>query len=249
VSDDSVVIVDGSTSSFYGDFFGGFYGNLTGNVDGNVTGELIGSVFGDDSSILVDGINNTITAASLNTNLIQADYDKIVIESGAAGTALSISGITSGEFGGESSLSLDSSKGTLDNPQDTIAGDIIGALKVRGLNNGSQVLGSIQQTFWDAGANFSETYPKSGLRLMANAGDGKGTLLRQNGDPTGFNHMTLRGDGALEGPIFKMIVVADTTARDALITAPEAGMIVFVTDVAKFQGNTDGTITGWANLN
>jgi hypothetical protein len=213
----------------------------TGNVVGNVTGDLVGSVFGDDSSILVDGVNNTITAASLNTNLIQADdATAIKIESGAAGSALSISGITSGTFGGESSLSLDSSKGTLDNPQDTIAGDIIGALKVRGLNNGSQVLGSMQQTIWDATANFSESFPKSNWRLLVNAGAGNGI------EATGFNYMDLRHDGVLEGPVFKMNIVADSTARDAAITTPEAGMIVFVTDVAKFQGY-DGS--AWVNLN
>jgi hypothetical protein len=225
----------------------------TGNVVGNVTGDLVGSVFSDDSSILVDGVNNTITAASLTTNLIQADdATTIKIESGASGTALSISGITSGTFGGESSLSLDSSKGTLDNLQDTGANDIIGAVKVRGYNNGNYVLGSLQQTFWDASADFGDTYPKSGWRLATNAGDGKGTLLREDGvTPSGFNHMTLRGDGVVEGPIFKMNVVADSTSRDALITAPEAGMTVFVTDgdgagTPKFQGY-DGS--AWVNLN
>ena len=221
--------------------------NLVGDSAGVHTGDHIGSVFADDSTLIVDGINNIVYASSVQTNVVQAaGVQTLVIESGATGTALSISGVTSGSFGGETSLTIDSSKGTLASPQDTIAGDIIGALKVRGLNNGSQVIGSIQQTFWDASANFSETYPKSGLRLMANAGDGKGTLLLANGTPTGFNHMTLRSDGALEGPIFKMIVVADTTARDALITAPEAGMIVFVTDVAKFQGYDD---SAWVNLN
>jgi hypothetical protein len=41
-------------------------------------------------------------------------------------------------------------------------------------------------------------------------------------------------------------VFADATARDAAITTPTAGMMVFVTDIAKFQGY-DGS--AWVNLN
>jgi hypothetical protein len=41
-------------------------------------------------------------------------------------------------------------------------------------------------------------------------------------------------------------VYADATARDAAITTPAVGMMVFVTDIAKFQGY-DGT--DWVNLN
>jgi hypothetical protein len=41
-------------------------------------------------------------------------------------------------------------------------------------------------------------------------------------------------------------VYADAAARDAAITTPAAGMMVFVTDVTKFQGY-DGT--AWVNLN
>ena len=241
----------------------------SGNIDGTVIG-AVSSAAGTFTTIntnsnvtiggelTVNGVTNlnnfgNLVTQSINAGIVLSDSiqsltagEPIIIEGSNPGRTLSVNGICSGLFGNEASVTIDGSKGTLASPQDTIAGDIIGALKVRGLNNGSQIIGSIQQTFWDASANFSQPYPKSGLRLMANAGDGKGTLLLANGTPTGLNHMTLRSDGALEGPIFKMIVVADTTARDALITAPEAGMIVFVTDVAKFQGY-DGS--AWVNLN
>jgi hypothetical protein len=48
------------------------------------------------------------------------------------------------------------------------------------------------------------------------------------------------------GGSIKPGVFADATARDAAITSPTAGEMVFVTDVAKFQGY-DGT--SWVNLN
>ena len=44
----------------------------------------------------------------------------------------------------------------------------------------------------------------------------------------------------------KLMSYANTTARDAAIASPEAGMMVFVTNVAKFQGY-DGS--AWVNLN
>ena len=43
-------------------------GNLTGNVTGNLTGTMSGSVFGDDSSLLVDGINNKLVMANNTTD-------------------------------------------------------------------------------------------------------------------------------------------------------------------------------------
>ena len=42
---------------------------------------------------------------------------------------------------------------------------------------------------------------------------------------------------------------ADASARDTAIPSPTAGMLVYITGTAKFQGNTDGTITGWVDLN
>ena len=207
----------------------------------SVQGDLIGSVFSNDSTLIIDGNSGVINAVNgiLLTESIQSTAGQpIIIESNNPGQTLSVNGISSGGFGGEASLTIDGSKGTLENPQDTIANDIIGALKVRGYNNGAQVLGSIQQTSWDTSTNFSETYPKSNWRLLVNAGDGNGI--------NGFSYMDLRHDGVLEGPVLKMNIVADATARDAAITSPEAGMTVFVTDVAKFQGY-DGS--AWVNLN
>jgi hypothetical protein len=41
-------------------------------------------------------------------------------------------------------------------------------------------------------------------------------------------------------------VYADSAARDAAITAPQAGQMVFVTNLLKFQGYTG---SGWVDLN
>ena len=233
---------------------------VTGNADvtgtlvsgsvltGSITGDLTGSVFSDDSTLVIDGITGAINAVggvTLTGPLKGINNQPIVVESPNTGQTLSVNGITSGLFGAEATLTIDGSKGSLDSPQDTGANDIFGALKVRGYNNGNQVVGSIQQTSWASDANFTEVHPKSNWRLLVNAGDGNGI------QGTGFSYMDLTSNGVLEGPIFKMKIFATTTARDAEITAPEAGMTVFVTDGdgvgnPKFQGY-DGS--AWVNLN
>ena len=73
----STRIIDGDTGNITGNTFGLHTGNAvgdltgnvtgntagvhTGNVNGDLTGEHIGSVFADDSTLLVDGVNGTIT--------------------------------------------------------------------------------------------------------------------------------------------------------------------------------------------
>lgn len=51
-SDDSTIMVDTLTREFFGNLFG------------TVVGDVQGSVFGDDSNVLVDGVNNVIRAIS-----------------------------------------------------------------------------------------------------------------------------------------------------------------------------------------
>lgn len=47
----------------------------------------------------------------------------------------------------------------------------------------------------------------------------------------------------------KTAVYANDAARDLAIPQPQVGMIIFNTASGKFQGNTDGTVGGWAALN
>jgi hypothetical protein len=60
--------------------------------------------------------------------------------------------------------------------------------------------------------------------------------------------LTTKGLAVLAGAV-KLPVYADATARDAALTSPEAGMLVFLTAGTKIQINTNSTTGGWANLN
>lgn len=55
------------TGNLTGDVTGNVSGDVTGNVAGNVDGDVNGSVFSDDSTLLVDGVNATITGTLTGT--------------------------------------------------------------------------------------------------------------------------------------------------------------------------------------
>ena len=90
---------------------------------------------------------------------------------------------------------------------------------------------------WEAGAVLSDTFPKSNVSLVAYGG----------GSSTGdIRVATLDSQGVFSAPVLKPGVYANTTARDAAITAPAAGMMIFLTAGTKFQGYTG---SAWVDLN
>ena len=46
-----------------------------------------------------------------------------------------------------------------------------------------------------------------------------------------------------------MTTVADTTARDAAFPTPTPGTIIYISDIAKFQGYVGGGFPTWIDLN
>jgi hypothetical protein len=87
---------------------------------------------------------------------------------------------------------------------------------------------------WEAGAVIADTFPKSNLSLVAYGG---GSTIRI---------ATFDSQGVFTAPVLKPGVYANTAARDAAITAPAAGMMIFLTVGTKFQGYTG---SAWVDLN
>lgn len=102
VSDDSSIMVNTDTNTF------------TGNFVGNLNGDVQGSVFGDDSTVLVDGNNNSFNIARANftntisfnntTNAAQSDFDIITTDERSVLTLIrssdiDLSGNTSIQYG------------------------------------------------------------------------------------------------------------------------------------------------------
>ena len=64
-------------------------------------------------------------------------------------------------------------------------------------------------------------------------------------NPSGTGKLQVLGDLNVTGAL-KLAVYADATARDAAVTSPTAGMVVFNTTGTKFQGYTG---SAWVDLN
>jgi len=94
LGDDSSIIIDHETNTIAGNLVGDLTGNVTGNVTGDVTGDLdgdvtgdvtgnvTGSVFANDSSLMIDAINNRIVARDIigTKTFIQDDGSRINLE-------------------------------------------------------------------------------------------------------------------------------------------------------------------------
>lgn len=208
----------------------------------NIEGDVSGSVFGDDSSLIVDGTDGQVVATTLNTNAIKASTDtgEIVIKNNFR-TPVKVQTVTSGTQGGYPYFEINGVKGSLDTPLALAAGELAGAWKITGYTGGSSDpstvigIGSFAPS-----ATVSDDSPESEFTLITGAGGTSFNLFN-------FDHI---GQITAPGPVTPG-VFADPTARDAAIATPAAGMIVFLTDstggggAAKHQGY-DGS--SWNDL-
>jgi len=225
------------TGDVTGNLNGDVFGNVFGNVIGDLQGDLSGSVFSEDSSLIVDGTTNTITADSVNTNLLNSSINTPIVLQNVDRTPVRISAITDGNPGGFPYTEYLSIKGTFLTPESVAPGDIVGGWKISG---------------YDAAAGIGKSTTILAARLMADAvitdtSPNSLTSMLVSGGGTNTSSFDFYGSGQFKSPgAITPGVYADAAARDAAITTPTAGMMVFVTDIAKFQGY-DGS--AWVNLN
>ena len=120
-----------------GNVVGNVTGDLTGNVTGNLTGDIKGSVFGDDSSIIVDAVDNslfcndiTISGEIVVTNptidIVNSDptqNSKIRRFVPEGGNHTDVFAVTEGSYASGSNLYL--SRGTLTSPATVIVSDVL----------------------------------------------------------------------------------------------------------------------------
>lgn len=192
---------------------------FTGSMNGVVFGELIGSVFGENSSLLIDGINGTVTA-DLNTDrlVLPSASNDFVIEKTDDTAALRLSAIyttdesASTSTWGQILFELNDSNGQ------TTPG-IIGG-QTGGIYIGTDPTGA----FADFG-KFSQ-FKEGGLKLG------------------GFNpaeKLDVEGNAVISG--FVQFGSLTTAERNGLTAA--AGMVIWNNTTTQFEG-FDGT--NWINL-
>lgn len=195
-------------------------GTFSGAVNGTLDGELTGSVYSDDSTILVDGILSKLVG-TVDNALVQTKQATVkTIDATDAELRL--------EYGTAGAGSLTTLGSVKFNDNNTTYGYISasktamflnsnGAGKGLSLYNEALITGGVKVKIEPANADF--TAPTEALEVLGN----------------------VKATGAFMLPVY-----ANDSARDTALSSPSAGMIVFNTAGAKFQGYNGGA---WENLN
>ena len=236
IGDDSSVIVNTSNNSVIAT--GGFYGNLFGDVEGSVIGDVKGSVFGQDSTVIVNAIDNKLNAQSITLNAIEISsntsglfFGNIEDEANYSfyGGALNL--IHAGND--SSDLSLSSSKGTLTSPTVHAADDTIGSVTFRTWGGSDYVRGVTVSAEIDSAVTGTELNPTRAI-ISANA--------QNTGD---FAFLAINSWGLFSGPkatqIYPQTSAQRTTIAGSTVLGTTAGMLVFNSDLGSLEVNTGST--------
>jgi len=206
-------------------------GNVTGRLTGDVLGDVTGSVFGDDSTVIIDGIDNTV-----HTNSIITASNTLKVESKVAATTvksqvISLDGDSELTLTRKSASDLSASSATLG----TISFQVDDS---NGTKSGAIILGNRNSLYLmaDGAGTFSDA------TLAVTLTDGK-LAVGSFGPAT--EKLEVLGNIKASGTIMPG-VYADTTARDAAHATPTNGQMIYLTATHKFQGYANGA---WADLN
>jgi|TARA_E500000081_G_scaffold111749_1_gene114047 hypothetical protein len=129
---DSSIIVDAQTSKVFAELTGNVIGNVTGNTVGFHTGDSKGSVFGDDSTLLVDGVNGRFVGPVVSES-VQSRNVKL----GSAADPNTIYLVQNGT-GSNFIISTEASAGSVQIPRNTLIGSsnvAVGSKTVRIYND------------------------------------------------------------------------------------------------------------------
>lgn len=237
VSDDSTLAYNQTTKAFTGTTFtGNLVGNVTGDAAGNHTGtfagvitatgtfdgDITGSVFGDDSTALVDAVNNSMSATTITTRIINSPIG--VLETNALGAnpaRLLFNRDNTGALATNQSIGRLLTQKTIDGVATVVA---------------SHSMSEAAYNWIHAPAG---TYNYDNYVTFHQSGKVAISMGQANITAEPAAHLEVGG-------AIKPGVYANNTARDAAITSPVAGMIVFNTTGTKFQGYTG---SAWVDLN
>ena len=230
-------------------------GNVTGDVEGQLYGDAKGSIFGADSAMLVDGVGNQIVGDVNNTQITTQTVT--INQDGLDATGITFNNVTSSSNGGN--FNFRASRTSLASPTVLEAGDISIDLAASGWDGTTYSPSAVIKLGTDKYTSSIGTGVMPGRivfltynELGATGADNVMVLNRFGnlgiGTDAPAEKLDVRGNIVATGTI-QPGVYASAAARDIALPSPTAGQMVYITDVAKFQGNTDGTITGWADLN
>jgi hypothetical protein len=211
-------------------------GNLTGNTRGYHTGDIKGSVFGDDSSKIVDAVENKIYSTffgNLTGDSVAAGNLTLSSSGIRIGTVApidfynsyqSIAGFkginADGQIGTTPHIDIVSSRGTITAPTNSQAGDWTGSLNFGGYYNGVyQSVASIISKYDDA-ADLTDSAPGGAIGFATN-------------DNNGGQHIAaLDMKGVFTAPVF----LAANYPTGSYPLTPAKGWIIFDSTTNHFMG-------------
>ena len=246
IADDSTIVFDSSTGLVAAGQIAGtlpagvipaaMTSNITGNLTGNATGahsgtldgDVTGSVFTDDSTAIVDGVNNLINTSKITT----AGLENLVIQSDLAATKTVAKVLSLDE---QSELRVVRSSATDLSASTASIGTIsFGVEDTNGISTSAIVLANKDSLYLmtDPAGNF-DTGSLSVTLTNGNLAVGSFAAATEK--------LEVYGNTTVSG--FVQFGSLTTTQRNALTAAN--GMVIYNSTDNKFQGYEDG---GWANL-
>ena len=223
IADDSTVVFNSATGLIAAEQVSGtFTGTTTGAHTGTMDGDLTGSVFGDDSTVLLDGINKTFSGNIIGNTEISAatasevELDIISLENTSKinlrrQSATDLSGNTSVQYG-------------------TIS---FGRSDTGGVTTTGLLFGREDSIYF--GQSAAGAFGSAAVYMVW-----KGNKLGL-GMTTPTQQLEMTGNAKIDG--FVQFGSLTTTERNALTAAN--GMVIYNSTDNKFQGYENGS---WVNL-
>ena len=250
------------TDTFNGNVIGDVDGTLTGTVIGDVVGtlngDMTGSVFGDDSTVLVDGVSSTINAERYRSptnivtfgNLEDGVESRVAIDSTNERARLDFIRTAFDDIEGDTALNY----GQLTFRRDDVNGEaVVGTIVAR--ENALLFSSSATGSFASPSNYFAFKEQKLGIGTITPTEtlDVRGNgVFAGNVEAASFvgslaaddSSIIVDGiDGSISANSFVQFGSLTTVERDALTAAN--GMVIYNTTDNKFQGYENGA---WVNL-
>ena len=271
---DTTTLIDPSTKNITGDTITGTTKIVSSLFEGSLDGDIKGSVFGDDSTVLVDGLNSTVV---LDNGIVNFDGNQIQIPSSpelklgettdAFGKGLVVvntdgsrpfraRGLGNSNLANVSKISLSSYHGSMTTPAQATDGDYIAAIisEVWDPTASDDVTASLIGFRCDNNETVAVETAKGKMVFVNNAGtSGSPVFKTMSFDARGYlainNTLDYVATATLD--VTGNSVVSGyskmgnmTTVERDALTA-EMGMIIYNTTDNKFQGRTG---VAWVDL-
>ena len=205
----TIVSRDGSgnflASIITSNLIGTVTGNVVGDVVGDVSGDIRGSVFGQDSTMLVDGTNSKLTG-TLVSDLIQIPDSSVGIAFVSNTSASFAASFHNGNYDTKTAI------GT---------GVSMGAISIKGWNGTTYAFGGAIVASWEVGAVISDDAPLSTVTIAAGAGGSNNKFA------------SLDSRGIWLAPVVKTTVYSVATTALPNAATIGAGARAFVSDATS----------------